>query len=819
MSADSESSVEFKDTMDQVKSSTGSTGDDKGKVEEEGGLCETLMEFCWTGLYLVPVYLVGCLGFSITWVMLGLALWFCWREVRALRSEDLRIGYLLARSEERLVREHFKDEQLPPWVHFPDVERVEWLNKILAHAWPFFSQYMENFLRDTIEPVVRSTNEKLKTFTFAKIRFGDQPPRITGVKTYDKNVKRNQILMDLHISYKSDCEVVVEIPKFLVKGGVKDFQLHGMLRVVLEPLIGQMPIIGALTLFFIQRPRLHIDWTGITNLFQLPGLNGISEDMVMDNIAHYLVLPKRFTIPLVNNLELAPLRFPLPQGVVRIHLLGARDLKSKDNHLVIRGKSDPYAMLRVGNQVYKSKVVKSTLHPQWNEVFEAIVHEVPGQMLNISVFDQDPDEDDFLGRVLVDLNVVKVQRDVDQWLFLEESGSGEVHLRLQWLSLVPEPDILQKVLQPMKTTPENTRNDLSTAMLVVYVDGASNLPLSKKSNITVDPVARLTVSDRTVSSQVCYDTQNPAWEEAFTFFIKDPNSQELKIQIDDNEIQQPLGYTTVPLRDLLVVKNMFLQQSFALTQSGPNSIVNLKLALRILILEHPEVDASEMDSKTCDLTDMQSRDHAGIASGPSESHQKSQSVVQQSPSFRSTRATSGGHDLASTSNGNIARCQDREETLSTASGVSTRASTSDLHKRLWLEFPNVSLGQIEITVRHSAQRKSLVLVIHACRQFIARMSEHPNTYVRLYALPHKRRRKTKVVKKVPNPTFDETLEFSMSLEEAQACTIDVAVKASGGFLSRKLLGKVLIELKMLDLNRGTTCWYDLTMNGQGAKDY
>uniref|UniRef100_A0A8C4QXC6 Extended synaptotagmin 2 n=1 Tax=Eptatretus burgeri TaxID=7764 RepID=A0A8C4QXC6_EPTBU len=719
MSADSESGVEFEDT---VEPSSEYKEDDEDKVQEKRGLYDTFMEFCWTGLYLVPVYLVGCLGFSSVWVLLGLALWFGWREVRALRSEALRSGYLLARSEERLVREHFKEEQLPPW--------------ILAHAWPFFSQYMDNFLRETIEPVVRSSNEMLKTFTFTKVNFGDQPPRITGVKTYDKNVNKNQILMDLHISYKSDCEVVVEIPKFLVKGGVKDFQLHGMLRVVLEPLIGQMPIIGALTLFFIQRPRLHIDWTGITNLFQLPGLNGISEDMVMDNIAHYLVLPKRFTVPLVNNLELASLRFPLPQGVVRIHLLGARDLKSKDNHLLIKGKSDPYAVLRLGNQVYKSKVINKTLHPQWKEVYEAIVHEVPGQMLSISVFDQDPDEDDFLGRVLVDLNVVKVQRDVDQWFFLEESGSGEVHLKLQWLSLVSDPDVLQEVLQPMKTAPDETSNDLSTAMLVVYVDGASNLPLSKKNDITVDPVARLSVYDKTLSSQVCYDTQNPAWEEAFTFFIKDPNSQELKIQIDDNQIQQLLGYTTVPLRDLLVVKNMFLQQSFALAQSGPHSTVNLKLALRILVLEESEVDASERDSKTRDLSDMPSRERDEIASRtmPSESHRESQNDAQRSASFRSSRAPSDRHDLAPAPNGNITSCRDREETLSTASGVSTLASTSDLHKRLCMGFPNVSLGQIEITVRYSAQRKSLVVVIHTWQAINCthvRTSKHLRTDLRL----------------------------------------------------------------------------------------
>lgn len=31
-------------------------------------------------------------------------------------------------------------------------------------------------------------------------------------------------------------------------------QLHGTLRVVMEPLLGDMPLIGALTVFFLQKP-------------------------------------------------------------------------------------------------------------------------------------------------------------------------------------------------------------------------------------------------------------------------------------------------------------------------------------------------------------------------------------------------------------------------------------------------------------------------------------------------------------------------------------------------------------------------------------
>lgn len=96
--------------------------------------------------------------------------------------------------------------------------------------------------------------------------------------------------------------------------------------------------------------------------------------------------------------------------------------------------------------------------------------------------------------------------------------------------------------------------------------------------------------------------------------------------------------------------------------------------------------------------------------------------------------------------------------------------------------------------------------------------------MRMYLLPDKRRsgrRKTHVSKKTLNPVFDQMFDFSVSLPEVQRRTLDVAVKNSGGFLSKDkgLLGKVLIPLASEELAKGWTQWYDLTEDGtrpQGA---
>lgn len=60
------------------------------------------------------------------------------------------------------------------------------------------------------------------------------------------------------------------------------------------------------------------------------------------------------------------------QGVLRIHFLEAQELVGKDKFLggLIKGKSDPYGVIKVGTKLFKSKVIHETVNPKWNEVYE-----------------------------------------------------------------------------------------------------------------------------------------------------------------------------------------------------------------------------------------------------------------------------------------------------------------------------------------------------------------------------------------------------------------------------------------------------------------
>ncbi|XP_066521210.1 extended synaptotagmin-1 [Hoplias malabaricus] len=549
---------------------------------------------CLTAL--LPVYLAGFYRVSTSLVVFGLMVYSGWKHSREAKEARLKAAIRSLSEDEEETTSATVHRDLPAWVNFPNVEKVEWLNKVIQQAWPFIGQYLEKLLTDSIAPSIRASSSHLQTLSFTKIDFGDKAMKVVGVKTHSETDK-GQVLLDVYISYVGNAEINVEVKRYFCKAGVKGIQLNGMMRVILEPLVGDVPIVGAVTMFFIKRPQLNINWTGLTNLLDIPGLSVMSDTMIMDAIASFLVLPNRLTVPLVPNLPVAQLRSPLPRGVVRIHLVEADELAAKDNYVkgVMAGTSDPYALIRVGPQTFKSRHLDNTSSPKWGEMYEVIVHEVPGQELEVEVFDKDPDQDDFLGRTKMDLGIVKKAKVIDEWFSLKDTETGRVHLRLEWLTLQDDTTNLEQVLKRNESAVNKMPNPPSAAILAVYLDKAEALPM-KKGNKDPSPMVQLSVKDMKRESKTCWNTVNPQWEDAFTFFIQDPHKQDLDIQVKDNDRVQALGSLSIPLSRVLSCPQLSLDETFNLSQSGPDSRIHINTVLRVLWMDERAVSSSSLSS-------------------------------------------------------------------------------------------------------------------------------------------------------------------------------------------------------------------------------
>ncbi|NXM89543.1 ESYT3 protein, partial [Oenanthe oenanthe] len=801
----------------------------------------------------------GYLGLSGSWVLLALALWLCWGLNRRGKRDRLAAALALLEDEREAVCRGLAARHLPAWVHFPDVERVEWLNKVLVQAWPYFGTIMEKTFKEVLEPKIRAKSVHLKTCTFTKIHFGEKCPRINGIKAYTKEIDRRQVTLDLQICYIGDCEIHMDISKFNL--GVKGVQLYGTLRVILEPLLTDAPFVGAVTLFFMQKPHLEINWAGMSNLLDVPGINVMSDSLIQDFIAARLVLPNRITVPLKKNMNIAHLRFPVPQGVIRVHLLEAENLVQKDNFLgAIRGKSDPYALLRVGTVQHRSKTVSRDLNPIWNETFEFVVHEVPGQDLEVDLYDEDPDKDDFMGSLLIGLVDVMNDRTVDEWFPLSKTTSGHLHLKLEWLSLVNDPEKLHE-----------DKKGLSTAILIVYLDSAFNLPKNHfeysngecgakkiKNNKYLKKMERepssfvlLTVGNKTQKSKTCNFSKDPKWGQAFTFFVHSAHSQSLHIEIKDKERDSALGTSVVSLSHLLKDPNMTLDQRFQLDHSSSDSFIKMKLVLRALNVEEPDpqrvktgVNASKpgpvhVTEKAANQqfasppqvskVPPMSKDTAALESLPKKDSGEDLDTKDSSEAPVPSETVSGLNEAEGKQNpehgppsalpsGAVAvptlpvlqemRVAPSVTSLGSLPSSCFELSSSNLDIHNGAEMP---LGEIQLTVRYASIRQSLVVLVNGCRNLVPSSNRGVDPYVRIYLLPDRRwtsRKKTSVKKKTLNPQYDEKFEFFESLENVKKRTLDIAVKNSRPFISqeRKELGKVRIDLSQEDLIKGFAQW-------------
>ncbi|XP_061548739.1 extended synaptotagmin-3 [Phycodurus eques] len=785
-----------------------------------------------------PVYLTGYLGLSVSWLLLCMLIVTWWKKNRQWKHSRIGTAIDFVDNETQVVSTELKKSlQMASWIQFNNVEKVEWVNKVLEQAWPFFGMFMEKLLRENIQTAVRQSSSELKTFTFTKIHFGHIPLRIVGIKAYTHEVDHREVVLDLTINYEGDVDIDAEL-KSAITAGVKGLKLRGMIRVILEPLVGEVPLVGGVTFFFIRRPTLEINWTGMINILDSPAFSSLSEETIMDIIASLMVLPNRMCFPLIDQVKVDQMRFPLPRGVVRVHLLEARDLVAKDTYMLglVKGKSDPYANLRVGDRNVKSKTIKENLYPRWSEVYEFVVHEAPGQELEVEIYDEDTDKDDFIGRYHLDLGEVKKEKEMDQWFPLEGVQSGEVHLKLHWLSLQSDSTLLKQ-----------SSEGYACAMLAVYLDNASNLPkdlseiehhhkkkhgregrLTRKS-VGPSSFVALSISDDVQKSKVVFSNKDPVWEEGFTFFVHDVKTQQLIVQVKENEKKSQLGILRLPISRFINVSNMMLDQRFLLEQSGVNSQIKLKATLRILTIEQPPLKpiVTPQGEQQIPHSNMSASSSSALSSNTSPAGRVSSAANPGNPrtilpeDYSTHRRGSylASEALSSSPATMSMRRYDSHSLLSENALASSRFDLAD-----GTSYPEVilkhrgSLGEINLTLRYATLRNKLVILVNSCRDIFPCSENGTDAYVRLYLLPDqtwRHRKRTHVKKRTVNPVFDEKFEFDVSLEEALTRTLDVAVKNNKMFhmRERKDIGTVLISLAELDLVKGVKDWYKLSLQG------
>ncbi|XP_042220255.1 extended synaptotagmin-2-like isoform X8 [Homarus americanus] len=725
------------------------------------------------------LYWTACVGFG--WVTM-VAMWCVLADGRRKR---LNYRLELAYADTNTLKDLWlrAERQMPAWVTFPDMERVEWLNKIIRQLWPYAGHYVQDLCKFSIEPSMRTALEeyKLYAFKFEKIILGDTPPRFSGVKVYD-DTSRHEIIMDMDFAYAGDCKFEVSVSKF--KMGIKDLQITGRMRVVMKPLVRQIPLVGGLQVFFLNNPDVDFNLIGLADVFDMPGLSDILRSIVIEQIAHMMVLPNRYPIQLVEDINTAELKCPTPAGVLRINVIEAHNLMKKDIGIMGMGKSDPYCILRLGAQKFQTKTINNTINPKWDFFCEALANVIRRQHVTIECWDYDYsplksyENDDFLGRANLDVHDIWKSGEVDMWVPLSDATSGRLHIRAAWLDLHDSSASLELQLEEIRALQATTKNPLHSAVLLVWVDSAKKLNPSHK-NIP-DPFVRLHVGNLQQETTVRQRTNDPVFEEGFTFLVRNPRTQELKIEVIDHKTSQVQGKIELDLNVLLKERNLDVKnEEYPLSgASGGLAALKLNITLRILktALKKDDGDGGPKEKDVPVKPESTVNEPAVVESIEEVMSSAASPLMQMGPS-----ATPGDD-----------------------TDLRQRTNAAGIH----------GLGRIELTVKFGP-RSNLVIVIHQITNLpVEDDGELPDPYVKLYLLPDRSKdskRKTDVIKDSCNPKYDERFEYSIPSNELTRRTLEVNVVNKKGllFLQRSpKMGQVHLDCGLLDSNK-VTQWYDI----------
>ena len=240
----------------------------------------------------------------------------------------------------------------------------------------------------------------------------------------------------------------------------------------------------------------------------------------------------------------------LPEGQVNVKLIKAKDLIKAD----MFGKSDPYAVLKYGNQKDKTNVAKNTQNPEWNHDSNFDVPDGPDQTLTIEVFDSDKiGKDKSLGKLDLDLEDLIASDGEGSWYPLKGVKSGEILLSSDFLPLDALGSDGVKGQQGTdlpgdsknKNAPGSKNDKKKSGALGAgddIPDGVVHLELVKAKDLDnedkkskSDPYAVVKYGKQKAKTNTIKNTLNPQWNFSTDFNVPDGSNNEINIEVFDND--------------------------------------------------------------------------------------------------------------------------------------------------------------------------------------------------------------------------------------------------------------------------------------------
>ncbi|XP_024995202.1 tricalbin-3 isoform X2 [Cynara cardunculus var. scolymus] len=401
-------------------------------------------------------------------------------------------------------------------------ESVEWVNMVLGKLWKVYRGGLENWVIGLLQPVIDNLQKPdyVERVEIKQFSLGNEP---LSVRNVERRTSRrvNDLQYQIGLRYTGGARMLLMLSlKFgiipiKVPVGVRDFDIDGELWVKLR-LIPSEPWVGAVSWAFVSLPKIKFELSPfrLFNLMAIPVLSMFLTKLLTEDLPRLFVRPKKIVLDFQKGKSVGPVRNDFKTGEMQegnkdfvgelsVTLVDARKLSYP-----FYGKTDPYVVLRLGDQVIRSKKNSQTTvigppgEPIWNQDFYMLVTNPRKQRLSIQVKDSLGFAETIVGTGEVDLGSLKDTVPTDKivalqggWGLFRKKSAGEILLRLTYKAYVEdeEDEKVEAVATDIDAS-DDEMSDLEEAA-ATYGQRVSDFSSGTSREAFMDVLAALLVSE------------------------------------------------------------------------------------------------------------------------------------------------------------------------------------------------------------------------------------------------------------------------------------------------------------------------------------
>lgn len=330
-----------------------------------------------------------------------------------------------------------------------NTQRCEWLNLALKFTWPSLAQYASSKIKTALDPIMENKKPSfIQSLNFSKLQLGTVPPTIMGIRILEHQpgaAVSEFVELEVDFSWSSNLDTAVSIKvlggaEFIVD--VSNFQAAGTVRVILHPLVPKIPPFGIAKVTFYKPPKIDFDLNFSDTDLMDEGegkdySGGIKHTItrvlrkILETIVNY---PKWLQIKMDHSIKEHVDLFTInpPEGILCVRVVSCKELVVGDLM-----SSDPYVVVSVLEETYRTDVVVSNLNPKFEEEdFTFLVNDATEQFLHVEVWDKDfGSVGTHLGMVDIYLKDLPINEMRSGSYDLIDTKHGSIQLEMQYILL------------------------------------------------------------------------------------------------------------------------------------------------------------------------------------------------------------------------------------------------------------------------------------------------------------------------------------------------------------------------------------------------